>query len=112
VATTGAARARGKETALPQSATINIRDQKPHPAGEVEVTPDGGRIRFNNRDKKEYRIRFWRVGTPPPEGIDLLLPGESSLTVLIKKGDEFDFSVMRRKIDNVLNGQGGGPIKN
>lgn len=112
MATTGAARAKEKEAALPRSATITIRDQKPHPAGEVEVTPDGGRIRFQNKDNREYRLRFWRVGTPPSEGIDLLLPGESSLTVLIKKGDEFDFSVMRRKIDNVLNGQGGGPIKN
>ena len=78
----------------------------------MEVTPDGGRIRFNNRDKKEYRIRFWRVGTPSPEGIDLLLPGQSSLTVIIKKGDEFHFSVMIPKNDDVMNGQGGGPIKN
>jgi hypothetical protein len=110
VATTGAARAR--EKALPRSATITIRAQKPHPAGEVEVTPDSGTIRFLNKDKHDYRLRFWRVGTPSGHGIDMLLPGESSLTVLIKKGDEFDFSVMRRKIDNVLNGQWGGPIKN
>lgn len=110
MATTGAARA--KETILPRSATITIRDQKPRPPGEVEVTPDGGRIHFHNKDEKEHRIRFWKVGTSSDEGIDILLPAKSRLTVMIKKKDEFHFSVMHIAGGNAANGIGGGPIRN
>ena len=109
MASTGAARA--KEKTLPRSATITIRDQKPHPAGEVEVTPDGGRIHFQNKDDKAYRLRFWKLGTEPNGGIDILLPAEARITVMIKKGDEFHFSVMHTA-GNAANGMGGGPIRN
>jgi hypothetical protein len=108
VATTGAARAKD----LPRSATITIRDQKPHPSGEVEVTPEGGRIHFQNKDEKAYRVRFWKVGTESDDGIDILVPAEARITVMIKKGDEFHFSVMPIPGGNAANGQGGGPIKN
>lgn len=110
MATTGAARA--KEKSLPRSATITIRDQKPSPAGEVEVTPDGGRIHFRNKDTKDYRLRFWKVGTVADEGIDMLLPSKGSLTVMIKKKDEFHFGVLHIAGGNAANGQGGGPIRN
>jgi hypothetical protein len=110
VATTGAARA--KEKTLPRSRTIHIRDQKPKPAGEVEVTPDGGRIHFRNTDAKDYRLRFQRVSTAGDEGIDMLLPANGSLTVLIKKKDEFHFTVLHIAGSNAANGQGGGPIRN
>jgi hypothetical protein len=110
VATTGAARA--KEKSLPRSATITIRDQKPRPPGEVEVTPDGGRIHFHNRDQKQYRLRFWKVGTESEDGIDILLPAKGRFTVMIKKGDEFHFSVIPIVGGDALNGIGGGPIRN
>jgi hypothetical protein len=110
VANTGAAKA--KEKALPRSATITIRDQKPKPPGEVEVTPHGGRIHFQNQDRKEYRLRFWKVGTESEDGIDMLLLAKSRLTVVIKKGDEFHFSVMPILGGHALNGVGGGPIRN
>jgi hypothetical protein len=110
VATTGAAR--GKEKTLPRSATITIRDQKPNPSGEVEVTPDGGRIHFRNKDGKEHRLRFWRVGTESEDGIDMLLPAKGRLTVMIKKGDDCQFSVIPIVGGDALNGIGGGPIRN
>ncbi len=110
MATTGAARAR--EKTLPRSATITIRDQRPRPAGEVEVTPHGGRIHFHNKDQKGYRLRFWKVGTESEDGIDLLLLAKGRLTVVIKKGDEFHFSVVPIVGGDALNGIGGGPIRN
>ena len=110
MATTGAARA--KESSLPRSATITIRDQRPKPAGEVEVTPDGGRIHFRNTDKKDYRLRFWKLGNAASEGIDILLGSRSRVTVMIKKEDAFHYSVLPMEGGIGENGQGGGPIRN
>jgi len=109
MATTAAAKA--KQTALPKSATITIRDQHPNPSGEVEVTPDGGKVHFDNKDKKEYRIRLWKPKTEPSSGIDILLPAAGRVTVAIKKNDVFEYSVVHLS-GNVETGQGGGPIKN
>jgi hypothetical protein len=110
VATTGAARA--KEIGLPKSATITIREQHPSPSGEVEVTPDGGRVHFHNKDKKEYRLRLWRAKTDPSAGIDLLLPANGRVTVVIKKRDEYYYDVMNINASLAESGNGGGPIKN
>src|SRR5262249_39759596 len=44
--------AKRAKSALPKSATIVIKNQLPNPSGEVEVTPHGGRIIFENKDKK------------------------------------------------------------
>ncbi len=110
MAMTGAARA--KEIGLPKSATITIREQHPHPSGEVEVTPDGGRVHFHNKDKKEYRLRLWRPKTDPSAGIDIFLPAAGRVTIVIKKKDEYYYNVMHIDGDSGASGTGGGPIKN
>jgi hypothetical protein len=109
VATTGAARAR--ESTLPRSATITIRKQEPIPCGKVEVEPWLGRVHFVNKDKKDYRLRFWKRDTDPFAGIDMLIPAGGRITVLIKKGDEFDYGVVDIG-DRVATGKGPGPIVN
>jgi hypothetical protein len=110
VATTAAVRA--KEARLPGSATITIRDQKPNPSDEVEVAPEVGKIHFVNKDKKEYRLRLWKPNTEPNEGIDILLPASGRATLVMKRGDEYFYSVLGLKGGDVYNGQGGGPIRN
>ena len=108
MAMTGTTKA--EECTLPESATITIRDQQPDPCGEVEVTPNGGRIHFQNEDDRDYRLRFWKAETKETEGIDILLGARASVTVVIKKDDVFSYSV--GDIDKVASGKGGGPIKN
>lgn len=110
MATTGAARA--KETALARSATISIRNQEPKPCGKVEVAPWIGRVHFVNKDKKEYRLRFWKPDTEPITGIDILLPAKGRATVMIKRGDVFHFGVFHLKGEEAALGKGGGPIVN
>jgi hypothetical protein len=107
VATTGVARA--KE--LPRSATITIRDQKPHPYGKVEVAPWIGRVHLVNKDNKDYRLRFWTLDTDPFSGIDLLLPAGGRITLLIKRGDHFMYGVLDVG-DKAATGKGPGPIVN
>ena len=109
MATTGAAKA--KESTLPRSATIIIRKQEPSPSGKVEVEPWTGRVHFVNKDKKDYRLRFWKPDTDPFAGIDMLIPAGGSLTLLIKKGDEFMYGVVDIS-DRVSTGKGGGPAVN
>ncbi|HYL82941.1 MAG TPA: hypothetical protein VE263_01805 [Candidatus Angelobacter sp.] len=106
MATTGTAKA--KE--LPRSATIKIRERAPHPSGEVEVAPDIGRIHFRNEDKHSYRLRFIKRGEVSAD-IDILLPTRGTVTVLIRKHDEFHYTVIPLRGDT-FNGQGGGPIRN
>jgi len=110
VAITGAAKAR--EKALPRSATIKIRNQEPNPSGKVEVAPWTGRIHFVNQDKKEYRLRFFRPGSEPLQGIDIMLPANGTVTVGIKTGDEYHYGVYPSKGDKAALGKGGGPIIN
>ena len=110
MATTGAARA--KETALPKSVTITVRDQEPSPCGKVEVAPWTGRVHFVNKDKKEYRLRFWKPQTESLRGIDILLPVKGRVTVMIKKGDEYHYGVFQLKGEEAALGKGGGPIVN
>ena len=110
MATTGTARA--KETPLPRSATIIIRGQEPKPRGEVEVAPEVGKIHFENKDKKEYRLRLWKPKTDPNAGIDILLPAGGSITLVMKKRDEYFYSVLGIDGGDTHNGEGGGPIKN
>ena len=109
MSTTGAATA--KETALARSRTISIRNQEPTPCGKVEVAPWTGRVHFVNKDKKDYRLRFWKPGTAPLAGIDMLIPAGGRLTLLIKKGDEFMYGVVDIS-DRVSTGKGGGPAVN
>jgi hypothetical protein len=103
---------RAKQSTLPRSATITVRNQEPHPCGEVEVTPHGGRIHFENKDKKEYRLRLWRSKSEPSAGIDILLPAAGRATVVIRRHDEFHYSVLHIDGEEVMTGKGGGPIKN
>ena len=105
--TTAAAKA--KEATLPDSATITIRDQKPSPEGEVEVTPKGGRVHFENLDDREYRLRLWKPGTK--SSIDILLPANNCVSVIIKKDDEFRYLVLDIN-EEVKTGGGGGGIRN
>jgi hypothetical protein len=103
--------AKAKVKNLPKSATIKIKDQNPTPSGEVEVLPDVGRVYFKNEDGKEYRIRLWRVGSEPNIGIELVLPPEGTISIVIRKEDEFNYTIMS-KTGIMDNGHGGGPIKN
>jgi hypothetical protein len=104
--------AEAKQYDLPGSATITICNQDPDPPGKVEVTPDGGRIEFDNQDDKEYRLRLWRTDSDSSKGIDILLSPGDSVTVVIKKNDEFLYSVVNISGDEAANGHGGGPIRN
>jgi hypothetical protein len=108
MASTAAAKAKMRD--LPKSATIRIKDEDPTPSGEVEVMPDVGRVHFKN-DAKEYRIRLWRVGSDPSTGIEIVLPPSSTISIVIRKDDDFNYLVMN-KTGNMENGHGGGPIKN
>jgi hypothetical protein len=108
VDTTGTAKAKQ----LPRSATISIRNQEPNPCGKVEVAPWTGRVHFVNKDKKDYRLRLWKSHTQPLAGIDILLPARASVTVMIKRGDEFHYGVFHVKGEEAALGKGGGPIIN
>jgi hypothetical protein len=103
-----------KETVLPLFRTITIFEQTPDPPGRVEVTPDAGRIVFQNKDPLEYRIRLYKgTDADAPGGIDLLLPANGLLSVIIKKDDEFNYSVMpTNSVMAASTGKGGGPITN
>ncbi|HKW63464.1 MAG TPA: hypothetical protein VJN89_13025 [Candidatus Acidoferrum sp.] len=110
MATTGAAKAR--EKGLPRSATIRIHDQAPNPCGKVEVAPWIGKVHFVNKDKKEYRLRFFKPNSEPLQGIDIMLPPHGTVTVGIKLGDEYHYGVYPSKGDAAALGKGGGPIIN
>ncbi len=110
MAMTGTTKA--EESTLPESATITIRDQQPDPCGEVEVTPNGGRVHFQNEDDKEYRLRFWKTERNATDGIDILLPAGARVTVVINKDDVFSYGVGDIDGSKVSTGKGGGPIKN
>jgi len=104
---------KAEESSLPKSATITICDQHPNTMDRVEVTPNGGRIHFQNEDQKDYGIRFWKTGMEETSGIDIVLPAGGSITVAIKQDDEFGYSVMLFDNDGkVSSGKGGGPIGN
>ena len=102
-----------KERALPLFKTITIINQDPSPNDRVEVTPDAGRVIFENKDPLEYRIRLYKPGTDPDvDGIDLLLPANGLLSVIIRRNDEFNYSVMSTNSVLAATGKGGGPITN
>jgi hypothetical protein len=110
VPTTAAAKA--KVVSLPKSAKILVRHGAPHPSGEVEVAPNIGRVHFDNRDRKEYRLRLWRKDTDPNLGIDIFLGPRKTLTIVIKTDDVFFYSLHKINGDIVETGGGGGPIRN
>jgi hypothetical protein len=107
--TTGARKAK---QVLPKSATIVIQHQVPRPNGMVEVSPEGGRVHFENKDKDDYRLRLRKPKSDPNTGLDLFLPAGGRVTVLIKKDDEFDYSIMGIGVIVAADGHGGGPIRN
>ena len=95
--------------------TIKIIDGYPQPSGRLEVTPDAGRIVFQNNDPLEYRIRLYKPDTDPDSAgaIDLLLPANGFLSVIIRKNDAFMYSVMPTNSENAaMTGKGGGPVTN
>jgi hypothetical protein len=98
---------------LPHSAKIRIVKGEPHPHGEVEVAPDFGRVHFQNEDDKEYLLRFWHPTGDEKTGIDVVLHSLATITIAIKKDDEFLYSVISIGIsgDRVATGP-GGPIRN
>jgi hypothetical protein len=106
MATTGLAQLR-------ESAKVRIVKGEPHPHGEVEVAPDFGRVHFQNEDEKEYVLRFWHPESAEKTGIDIVLRSLETITIAIKKDDEFLYSVIGIGIggDRVATGP-GGPIKN
>ena len=108
MATTGTTEA--KEATLPHWATITISQREPNPPGTVEVSPQAGRVLFQNQDPVEYRIRLWKLGTDPNAGIDILLPATGHVIVVIKQNDEFSYSVM--DISSLDRTSTNGPIKN
>lgn len=81
------------------------------PCGEVEVTPQGGRVHFRNKDGVDYRLRFWKEHADRNSGIDILLPRNGRATVVIKKDDSFSYSVMPLE-DTDEDRAAAGPIKN
>jgi len=109
---------RAKQVKLPRSATITVRKQRPSPKSQVEVEPGLGRIHFKNKDEREYRLRFQK--SEADTGIDIVIPPHGTITVAIKKDDEFRYSVVDIKggesnpfvpnpnIDPFI----GGPIRN
>jgi hypothetical protein len=99
-----------KGTSLPKSATITISHGKPDRPKTVEVTPKAGRIHIKNKDKADHRLRFWKKGTNPNKGIDILLPAGKTTTILIKRKDEFNYGVL--SINNARVKAMYGPIKN
>jgi hypothetical protein len=107
VETTGVAEARY----LPEFAIITIRDKKPCPADEVEVTPNAGKVHFDNEDDREYRLRLYKPDTDPVAGIDILLTARGRSTVVIKKDDVFSYLILDLSGD-MSSGNGGGPIRN
>jgi hypothetical protein len=102
---------RAKYSALPKAASVIIQDREPVFDGEVEVTPDGGRIIFLNEDSRDYRLRLFKPNTEPATGIDLLLPANGRTTVLIKEDDEFMYQLMNLDGSEQMPGA-RGPIKN
>ena len=108
MATTGAAKA--KQSILPKSATITIRDQAPKPDGKAEVAPWTGTVRFANKDKEDYRLRFRKPNTEPLSGIDILLPAKAHVTVMIKRGDEFTSACFTLKVMKPLPAEAAGPL--
>jgi hypothetical protein len=103
---------RAKYSALPKAASVIIEGQQPIPGGEVEVTPDGGRVIFLNEDNFDYRLRLFKPETEPAAGIDVLVPAKGRMTVLIKENDEFMYKILNLDGSEVTTGGGGGPIKN
>jgi len=113
MATTAAIETKETVYPLPLFRTITITNQDPSPNGRVEVTPNAGRIIFQNNDPLEYRIRLYKPNTDPnADGIDLLLPANGLLSVIIRKDDEFNYSVMATNTMLAADGRGGGPITN
>ena len=98
------------ELPLPRTATITVRDKEPYPPGPVEVTPDAGRVYFENKDTENYRVRLWPAKGNPDLAIDILLPAGGSLAVVIKPNDEFSYSVVG--FNDLDKAATNGPIRN
>lgn len=99
-----------KRTDLPPSATIKISKKYPYPDDEVDVSPDAGMVHFQSTDPTDYRLRLWRTGTDPSEGIDILLRAGKTVTVVIRLDDEFYYDILG--VRKVLAKAAYGPIKN
>ena len=102
---------RAEQCALPKAASVIIQEQQSFPSGEVEVTPDAGRIIFLNEDKCDYRLRLFKPESEAAAGIDVLLPASGRLTVLIKENDEFMYQLMQVDGSQPMSAA-RGPIKN
>jgi hypothetical protein len=107
-----------EDRALPQSATITIRDQEATPNCEVEVEPNVGRIQFVNQDDADYRLRFWKEYTPAMDGIDVVLAAGGTFTIAIKTNDSFYFAVLNDRgltkggFETDIERFANGPIRN
>ena len=96
---------------LPHSAKIRIVKGESHPYGEVEVAPDFGRVHFQNEDDREYLLQFWRPDLGEKTAIDVVLRSLETITIAIKKDDEFLYNIVSLGGDRVATGP-GGPIRN
>jgi hypothetical protein len=107
--TTGTAKA-----TLPLSATITISNGISDRTGvDVEVTPNGGRVHFQNEDDEAYRLRLWKPGYEQAS-IDMMLPAFGRVSVMINLDQEFRYRVLKVSNfdDEVKIGGGGGGIRN
>jgi hypothetical protein len=100
------------EGGLPKSRVIEIIDGNPVPPDRVEVSPDGGRIYFENRDPVEYRLRFGDDEEVRDWNIDVLLPAHGSVVIPIKLDDEFLYAVIPIDQTRVTDRMFRGPIRN
>jgi hypothetical protein len=110
-----------------KSETITVKNQRPHPSGEVEVTPDGSII-FDNKDSQNYLLRLRAKDNSTK---DLPLPANGQATVPINKDDEFMYDILNADgsaavlsasasvsggstvtANAATTGTGGGPIRN
>jgi hypothetical protein len=98
---------------LPLAATITIVNRMPDLNGKiVEVTPNGGRVHFQNEDDKAYRLRLWKQDDEKFR-IDILLPAGGRVSVMINKDQEFEYRIVDfNDPDDVKTGAGGGGIRN
>ncbi len=104
--TTGAAKAK---QVFPQTVTVTVADKKCSPWTPLQVTANG-KVQFENKDGRDYRIRVSKTkAAAKTGGVDILLPASGSVTLIMKKNEDAYYTMAE-----VGNGDveiGGGPIR-
>ena len=102
--TTGAARA--KEKTLPPTATITVVNKQCDPSGGVDIAANG-RVHFDNKDAKEYRLHLSKTKKTSSAGVDILLPANGGVMLVIKKNEVLWYVVD----DSGSAASGAGPVR-